>query len=76
MGGGIVYFFVFSCLLGNIHLTWRGGGGGGGGYGFFWRKNFLSVNLLEKKFLSLKWAGQNILFALCALQIIVFVEKK
>ena len=43
---------------------------------FFWRKKFLSANLIEKKILSLKWADKNILLALCALKNIVFVEKK
>ena len=34
------------------------------------------LNSPLKKFLSLKWAEKNILLALCALKIIVFVEKK
>ena len=38
-------------------------------------KKFLSTNLLEFFFLSLKWAEQNILLAVCALKIVVFVEK-
>ena len=43
---------------------------------FFGEKKFLSANLLEKTFLSLKWAEKNILLALCALKIIVFGEAK
>ena len=49
---------------------------GGGGAMVFWGKIFLSINLIEKKILSLKWAEKNILLALCALKIIVFAEKK
>ena len=43
---------------------------------FFWGKQILSANLIEKKILSLKWAEKNILLGLCALKNIVFVEKK
>ena len=43
---------------------------------FFWAKKILSANLIEKKCLFLKWAEKQILLALCALKIIVFVEKK
>ena len=39
-------------------------------------KKILSANLIEKIFLSLKWAETNILLALCALKNIIFVEKK
>ena len=39
-------------------------------------KKILSANLLEIFFLCLKWAEKNILLALCALKIIVFVDKK
>ena len=41
----------------------------------FWGKVFLSANLIEKTFLTLKWTEKNILLALCALQIIFFIEK-
>ena len=41
----------------------------------FLGKNFLSANLIENKFLYLKWAEKNILLALCALKNIVFVEQ-
>ena len=41
----------------------------------FWEKKFLSAILIEKKILSLKWAEQNILLALCALKNVVFVKK-
>ena len=42
---------------------------------FFLEFVFLSANLIEKKILSPKWAEKKILLALCALKIIVFVEK-
>ena len=41
----------------------------------FWEKLFLSANLFDIFFLSLKWAEKNILLALCALQIIVSWKK-
>ena len=43
---------------------------------FLGEKTFLSANLIGKKILSLNWAEKNILLALCASKIIVFVEKK
>ena len=47
--------------------------GGEGGLWFFWGKTILSANLIDNKFLSLKWPEKNIL---CAIKNIVFVEKK
>ena len=32
---------------------------GGGGYGCFWGKTFLSANLIENNFVSLKWAEKK-----------------
>ena len=51
---GLIMLIMYQryCILGNIHLTLKGGGG----YGFMGRKKFLSANLIEKKMLSLKWA--------------------
>ena len=59
-------------MLGNIHLTWKGGGGAMVFFGkqisvgeFDWNKN--SVSEMGRK---------NILLALCSLKNIAFVEKK
>ena len=40
----------------------------------FWGKTFLSANVFETKFLSLKWAEKNLL-ALCALKKYCFCRK-
>ena len=65
-GSGNRYIYINIIREHPFNLKW-------GGYGFFWGKHFC---LLEKKFLSQKWAEKNIMLALCALKIIVFVEKK
>ena len=48
---------------------------GGGGAMVFWRTFLLSANLMEKKILSLTWAGKNLLKALYAYKKLIFVEK-
>ena len=48
----------------------------GGGLWFFGRNQFSVCKFASKKnYVSEKWAEQNILLALCALNIIVFIEK-
>ena len=43
---------------------------------FLGGNKFLSANLIEKIFLSLKWAEKNILLAICAFKKYCFLEKK
>ena len=49
---------------------------GGGGAMVFWGEIFSVGKFNWKKILSLKWAENIILLALCALKNIVLVEKK
>ena len=70
----VVLFNVVVCgfyiSLETVFLTWKKGGVGGvwgGGMGLF-GENIISVNLLEKDFLSLKWIEKNILKAFYTLK--------